>query len=286
MENQKNQNYSAKRYEDHNLEDKNLPIIFHYDVARRNNSDLPNWHGNIEILYCMKGSGEVNCSSVVYNVQKGDLFVINSNNLHNTRTGEEFEYYCLIIDSDFLRENGIFAENIEIEALVKSEYAGGIYERIAAEFNAQNPYRIAAIRAGVLELMVYLSRNHRVKNELKSEGRESLAEETVKAGRADNERIKHAIGYIKANFERKVSLEEVAGEVGLSKYHFSREFKKATGMNFIAFLNGVRCRNAKKLLAMKKYSIHEIAQKCGFENDSYFSRTFKEIMGHLPSHYE
>lgn len=260
-----------KIYEEHNLDDKRLPIIFHYDRVFPNRGMISNWHDNIEILYCTEGAGQIICNSVEYNIKKGDLFIINSNALHCAVTDDILRYYCLIVDLNFLAGNDIQAEKMEFDSLVQSKIAADLYEKVVEEIASEEEYRIAGIRARVLELFVYLSRNH---SQLASDDKNVLV--------AD-ENIKLAIGYIKANFQQRITLEGIADEVGLSKYYFARTFKKATGMTFVTYLNVIRCRNAKKLLSTNKYTIHEIANMCGFENDSYFSKTFKSTMGCLPS---
>jgi len=271
-----------QKYELHDLEDKNLPIIFHYDIARQKNetpsSNLyygyANWHNNIEILCCAKGEGTVICNSIEYNVKEDDIIVINSNVLHSTSTNSFFEYYCLIIDERFLSENGIETAETEYQCLIQSPDAKQIYSKVIHEISSDNKYRTAAIRSAVLELMLFLSRNFSEEQAISEKNRVQ-----------SDEYIKLAIGYIKANLSQRLTLEDTAAKVGLSKFHFSREFKKATGMTFISFVNAIRCHNAKKLLSRKKYSIHEIALRCGFENDSYFSKTFRSITGCLPSEY-
>lgn len=262
-------------YESHNLENKNLPIIFHYDVIKRAKARSDgHWHSNVEMLFCTSGCGKVMCNSVEYDIEKGNLVVINSNVRHTTWTTGKvpLEFYCLIIDAGFLMSNGINVEEIEYEYLINSENAKKIYSRIIDEIKTEEEYSIPAIRAEVLNLMVYLSRFHSATGNF--EKRTNLA---------DDENIKLALSYIKANLSSKLTLDEVADEVGLSKHYFSRRFKKITGMTFVSFVNALRCRTAKKMLSKNEYSIHEIAVKCGFENDSYFSKTFKSIMGCLPS---
>lgn len=262
-------------YEPHNLENRNLPIIFHYDVIKRTRSrSAGHWHGNIEILFCTSGSGKVMCNSAECNIEKGDLVVINSNVRHTTWTigKTALEFYCLIIDTGFLTSNGIEVEGIEYEYLINSEKAKSIYSKIVDEIKTQEEYSIPAIRAEVLNLMVYLSRFH-----------SAASNPETRSNLMDDENIKLALNYIKANLASKLTLDEVADEVGLSKHYFSRRFKKITGMTFVTFVNSLRCRSAKNMLSKNEFSIHEVAVKCGFENDSYFSKTFKSIMGCLPS---
>lgn len=261
-------------YEAHNLEDKNLPIIFHYDIAKTTREGLANWHDNVEILYCAVGEGQAICNSVEYNLKKGDLVIVNSNMLHRMRAEERFEYYCLIVDSAFLKANEIPVDQIEFDVVVKSAAAAALYEKLIAEIDGKGEYRIAGIRSGVLELMVYLARNF-----------SGPAVSGAHMQTASDVNMKLAIGYIRANYNQRLSLESVADKVGLSKYHFAREFKKVTGMTVIAYVNAMRCRNARKLLSQKRYSISEVARECGFENDSYFTRTFKSIVGCTPSEF-
>ena len=77
--------------------------------------------------------------------------------------------------------------------------------------------------------------------------------------------------------------EDIANAVGLSMYHFSREFKKASGYSVMQYVNMIRCEHAQQLLISGKYKIKEVALLCGFDNYSYFSNIYKSYMGVLPS---
>lgn len=257
----------TRKYEVHSLLDKELPIVFHYDIVEAR-SYLGNWHEEIELLYCTKGEGQIICDGVEYNVSSGDLVVINTNELHRTFSKTKFEYYCLIVDTDFLAANQIHIAEIEFENIVRSRQAEALFEKIVEEIDSKSAYRLAAVRAGILNLVIFLARNHAA---------------TRKVHFASDENIKLAIGYLTSNYQKKLTLEQLSREVGLSKCHFAREFKRATGMTVVTYLNTIRCRNARKLLLKQKYSISEIAIRCGFESSSYFTKTYKSIMGCLPS---
>jgi len=263
--------FQKVNYETHHLEDKELPFIFHLDTIR-GNGECCNWHDNIEVLYCVEGSGTIFCNSTEYHMQKGDIVVINSNYLHGASAEEQLKYYCLIVDLGFLEENKLPLDKLELDCHVVTYDARHLYEAVIREVQKQDPYRDAGIRTAVLQLMVYLCRYH-----------STIKAENTKTENDIHDSIKSAIGYVRANYAGKLTLEEVADRVGLSKYYFAREFKKATGMTLVTFINTYRCRNAIKLLSRKHCSIHEAAQKSGFENDSYFSKTFKNLMGYLPS---
>lgn len=261
-----------KLYEVHDLEGKQLPIVFHYNVVQIGGAEIANWHDNIEFLYCNVGSGQILCNSVVYDVNEGDLIVVNSNLLHVVRKTKKFEYYCLIVDSDFLATNGIVVNEMEFETFVRSEETSSLFCRIVDEIEHDREFRAAGVRSRILDLMVHLSRKHLLRLS-SAENHRAVSDQN----------IKQAIGYIKSNFAQRLTLEEIANAVNLSKYYFAREFKKATGMTVVAYINEIRCRSARRLILSNQLSISEVAALCGFENNSYFSKTFKQVMGCLPS---
>ena len=101
----------------------------------------------------------------------------------------------------------------------------------------------------------------------------------------DFEYAKKAIDYISKNATKSLTVEEVSGAAGLSKYYFIRVFKKVTGQTLTEYINKVRCDCAKTLLVSGEYSITEAALSSGFNNVSYFAKIFKKNTGRLPSDY-
>jgi len=101
----------------------------------------------------------------------------------------------------------------------------------------------------------------------------------------NNEIIKKAIGYIARNFASKITLEDVAGYIHLNPSYFSTIFKQSTGSSFKEYLNMVRVEESKRLLANTDYSIIDVAIATGFEDQSYFSKTFKKYTGLTPKQF-
>ena len=85
--------------------------------------------------------------------------------------------------------------------------------------------------------------------------------------------------------DRKMSLNELSERVGLSKYYFAREFRRITGYTAVSYINLVRCEKARKLLSDNRLSINDVAEQCGFANQSYFSKIFFERTGMKPFEY-
>ena len=91
--------------------------------------------------------------------------------------------------------------------------------------------------------------------------------------------------YIKANYMKKLTLEDVANHVYLSPAYLSKIFKDETGYNFNAYLNMVRIEESKKLLLGNTTDLVDIASLVGYEDQSYFSKVFKKLVGLSPGKF-
>ncbi|MGV8979709.1 AraC family transcriptional regulator [Clostridium sp.] len=88
--------------------------------------------------------------------------------------------------------------------------------------------------------------------------------------------------YIMKNYNRKVTISEIANFVGLSEDHLGKVFKKNTGSTIIEFVNKHRISKAKELLTDKDLSIESISEMVGFSDGYYFSRVMKKYEGVSP----
>ncbi|MGE4284689.1 MAG: PocR ligand-binding domain-containing protein [Clostridia bacterium] len=97
--------------------------------------------------------------------------------------------------------------------------------------------------------------------------------------------IYKAVDYVKRNYMRKITLEEVAAHVYLSSSYFSKIFKDEMECNFSTYLNQVRIEISKKLLLDDVIPLVDISNLAGFEDQSYFSKVFKKITKVSPGKY-
>ncbi|MEI9996752.1 MAG: AraC family transcriptional regulator [Rhizomicrobium sp.] len=88
---------------------------------------------------------------------------------------------------------------------------------------------------------------------------------------------------ISAGLSCGVSLQEIADECGISVAHFSRAFRETTGLAPYQWLQRRRIDSAKALLAVRSIPIHDIATRCGFTDQSHFTRVFSKCAGTTPA---
>ncbi len=262
-------------HETHIMPDALLPFIFHTDKTKGSRI-VPNWHENIELLCFIEGEGHLKCGTERYAVSAGDIAVINPDVLHMTEG--ELVYHCLIIDRSFCESNGIDILSLRFEELIKDESFFSQFEQTAAALKkakgGQNSLcSIPDMRYRVLGLLLKVCRDH-VVSKKKTQGLHS----------ASSDRVKAVMTYMRKHLSKPITLDEIADYAGVSKYYLSREFKLLAGTTIFDSLNILRCKEARHLLS-EGATVSEAAHACGFENLSYFSRTFKKYTGKLPSDY-
>ena len=115
----------------------------------------------------------------------------------------------------------------------------------------------------------------------------TLAEDLLQAKDLLNQPVylSEVIDFCVNNLHRRIDVEDMAALSGLSRFHFSREFKKHTGFSPAAYLQEMRMKKAVRMLQSERMTVKEIAYACGFDDASYFCRCFHQAYGMAPGNY-
>jgi AraC family transcriptional regulator len=108
------------------------------------------------------------------------------------------------------------------------------------------------------------------------------------SGRLGTAQAKLVLEFIQENLHRDISLSDLAGLAGLaglSRFHFTRAFKRTTGLSPYQFILSARVKRAKSSLANSDKSMLEISQSLGFGNQGQFAAAFRKIVGTTPSQF-
>lgn len=137
------------------------------------------------------------------------------------------------------------------------------YERIATMFQSSNNLKkVFSLIAAEIKLMVNSVKENREKN--------------------INSVIREAKAIIDHNYDKHISLEELADMVNVSSFYLSRLFKEELGESFSEYITRLRMEKAIELLA-KGQSVKECCFLVGYNDPNYFSRLFKKYFGVTPS---
>jgi len=97
--------------------------------------------------------------------------------------------------------------------------------------------------------------------------------------------IREAILHMEKNISKNLTLNDVADHVRISRTHFSKIFKKETGIGFNEYYIKIKIDFAKQLLGLPGIKIYEVAEQTGFNDAGYFIKIFKEITGMTPKNF-
>jgi AraC-like DNA-binding protein len=110
----------------------------------------------------------------------------------------------------------------------------------------------------------------------------SVTRRQARAMRLRDFYIQEAVSYIEQNYQRNLTVEELADVCKLNRSYFSKLFKESMGCPPQEFLIRMRLSKATGLMESSSASIGEIAAKCGYPNQLHFSRAFKKRYGVSP----
>jgi two-component system response regulator YesN len=153
------------------------------------------------------------------------------------------------------------------------------YERggMVYRFNSRQDYLATVMGAGSMEALKEWFLNKIL---------EACRNIAGKREEKSNSIIETAQKYIRENYSKDISLDDVSKEVNISPYYFSKIFKEGTGEGFVEYLTNIRIEKAKELLSTTEFSMREICSMCGYSDPNYFSRSFKKKLGISPTEYK
>ena len=252
----------------------------------------PNAHEHYEMVYIKKGDAVFEIAGQPVMLGPNDVVVIKPRQLHKFIVKSDSG--CDFIVLSFKFENRINGEYSEVPLedflnFVSSKESGSfislkisqkneiivLLNRIIKERESSEPGSDFLNHLLVLELFVLLSRA------LKMEWENSIKSKSPKL----RELINISINYIHNNFEREISLGDIAKFVFLSPSYFARVFKEEAGLSPISYLLKIRIERAKELLADTELKISDIALSVGFSNQQRFNEMFKKYARQTPLQY-
>lgn len=244
------------------------------------------WHEEIELLYQLNGRSDIQIDGEKYQIQNKLLTVINSRQVHSIHTYSDTSMFICVHISKKLIEKyipdidlyRIYCIPDDIPDSQFPEYLSVCrqMEALLRLYITDKPAWQMESEGIILQVLAQLIRHFSRKSAPDEIGLSS-------ADRTSFNRIRDVITYVEEHFREPISLQDIAGHLGLGREYFCRFFKKNMGMSFLRYLNEVRISHVYRDLEQTDAPIAEIAEKNGFLNQKLFNRTFREVYGCTPS---
>ena len=278
--------FELKENKPHGTKDNSFSI-YHIANVKRSFQIPVHWHDELEIIYVKSGFLTVSISGENYIGKPGDAFVVSPGNLHfmGSQTGN-VDYFTFLFPLKYIsfRTDDILDDKLleplnsghlmispEIEDTVK-EQCEQLVEIYGAKKEESQSKITAQIKTKIILLQFIL--------ELWKKG---FIVENDTGGKNTVE--KEMVSYIQQNFTGKILLKEFGEQFHLSEKYISRYFKEHFHITISQYVTYLRLEHAKQLLQDTDIPVTEVAMQSGYQNVSYFIRSFKKTYGMSPLKY-
>lgn len=263
-----------------------FPIEFHYvDNMHPKYTMSYHWHVEYEIIRILKGSLIVYLNQKEISAKEGDIIFIRDGILHSA-VPNDCIYECVVFDMNMLlKENfsGIkYIQNIIDHNIIINDY----FSKSDLEFNKIifNLFESLKTRKISYELMIlgllYQLLSIIYSNKLYSQDYCHTQNDSKKITQ-----LKKVLKVIEESYSSVITLEDLSNVIGMSPKYFCKFFYEMVHRTPIDYLNYYRIECASYQLVTTDLSITDIAYNCGFNDLSYFIRSFKKYKGITPSRY-
>ncbi len=245
------------------------------------------FHPEIELIYVNKGKGKRHIGNHLSYFNNSQLLLIGSNLPHNgftdrlTTNGSEtlIQFHPEFLGNKFFD----IPEMKKVHKLLEKAKKGLLF---GVKTKTKLGPKIEKIteKEGFKQILILLE----ILNTLSKADDYTLLNAdgyALETQPQDSSKINVIFKYVNENFNRHITLDEIADLVSMTVPAFCRFFKKTTGKTFTKMVNEYRIVHATKLLSESQMSISEVSFECGFNNFSHFNKLFKEFTGKPASKY-
>ncbi len=258
--------------------------------------EAPHYHRETEMALVLQGSATYRIHHQEFHLKTGDAIVVDTQDLHCiTESSEDVIMLTFYIDMEAFTDSYpnidfmIFAceefgqDSSQRHQKMQNKISFLIHHMVQMMFLSQNSETEDSQLAEKLQEILYLMVNHFqgffIQNREFRSGNDD-------ANPADLDRLYRIIKYMYRNYDRKITLNDVAQNEHLSIYYASHMIKKLSGLSFQNLLNYIRVECAEKLLNEHRYTLTQISELCGFSSLTYFNKCFTTWHGITPSQYK
>lgn len=231
---------------------------------------MPHMHKELEIILVEKGSSSLIIDDSSKTISDGDIFVCFPNQVHCYESSTPGVYHLFTIASECcygIREllNNTVPDDNVLCLGADDEIVKALYSALEFCGEFRETFQAGAINKAVALILQKISVSQRTK---KNTGT-----------------LQNIIAYCTQNFTRELSLDDMADEMHLSKYHISHLLNDKLGISFNGYINMLRINYACEMLRKSDKSIANISEESGFGSIRTFNRVFSQVMNMTPCDY-
>ncbi len=243
------------------------------------------YHPEIEICLTQQGSGRRFVGNNIAHFEENDLVMFGSNLPHGFMTHTKCFQIVILFGQDFLGDNFFDKPELANVKTLIGKAKNGLSFKMETRKKAKKTIRKIMNTEGFQKTIHFLELLNLLSN---SDDAELICNEeySMDLKAVNFDRMKVVYNHIMENYQREITVKEVADLINLTEVSFFKFIKRHTDKTLTQMVNEFRINHATKLLMSTEKNIAEICFECGYNNISYFNRKFKEIMNETPTEFK
>lgn len=263
-----------------------FPVEFHHIDSRHPRYAMPyHWHMEFELLRVLEGKFFLTLDRQEFALQAGDYAFIGGGTLHGGFP-QDCVYECIVFDLRPFAHGHTACREVLEQFLSRKLLPREHYPASMTDFTGVLQGLFSAVSTGGTgsELLMQ-GELYRFFGLLLQNGEFHPGTQEDREPERRILQLKQALAVIENHFDRDITLDELSRAAGMSPKYFCRFFRAMTHRTPIEYLNYYRLERACYLLTATDQPITRIAMDCGFNDLSYFIRSFKKQKGITPKKY-
>lgn len=265
----------------------NFPIAFYHVNFHSPRYHMPyHWHHHYEILRIISGAFHLTLDSNTRSYHEGDVVFITDGMLHGGNPEDNTCIYdCIVFDLQILMKNNhvcsksihdIMNHKIIINTLLSKNNSSilPIVDNLTQALSCKHTGYEFMTQGYLYQLLGTVLEEHLYQENIY---------DMTESRRLDS--IKEVLTYISENYNQNISLDMLSKIAGMNSKYFCRYFRSMMERTPIDYLNYYRIECACEMLSTKNISVKKAAISCGFNDESYFIKTFSKYKGITPKQF-
>lgn len=258
------------------ISDLYLTDIGYYPEARHHFRERTSGCAQSILIYCVEGKGEIRLKDSVHEVIADHFFLIPAGMSHayHSDTKQPWSIYWIhFAGSKASLFNRFACRVISIDRSLSSRISeriglfNDLFRNLDRGFSIETLEYVNQCLSFLLASFTHINQFREIR----------IADE--------KDPVTRSINFMIENLDQKLKLDDIAAETGLSVSHYSNIFLARTGHSPIDYFIQLKVQQGCRLLDNSGLLVAEISRKSGFEDQFYFSRVFKKVMGMSPAEY-
>ena len=255
-----------------------------YEIANKDYHLIRQGYYTYLLTLTLSGRAKMTYNNRTYNIERGDLVFINCNEPQEFRQEGDEPWEFIYIHVSGLGIVHLYDEFVHKTGYIYKNYPSKRYIKLIKDIHK----KLEALPYEKQDYSLHIAEWSSVAIELSEKVYSVLCDVTRNLQAINTDvpfALRTALEYIKQNFNRKLTLDEIADKACLSKFHFEREFAKYMGMTVYKYISELRFERARWLIESTEKKTLEIALEIGFSDVQGLNKLFLDNTGKTPAQY-